>query len=172
MSNGVLTLCILVFFGRICDVSISTIKTVLTVKNRPIIAALCAVIEATIWFLVVREAFNTKEGLYFVAAAYALGYGVGTWLGSVLAEKYISGIIRVQVITSSDNHEMVNEIRRHGFGVTVIDAQGLNRSKKFVLLIETTKKRIHELQDLINELDSHSFVSLNETKVTYNGFIK
>ena len=54
-----LVLCLTVFFGRIIDVSLGNIRTLLTVKGKRIIAATIGFIEATIWFLVVKEALNT-----------------------------------------------------------------------------------------------------------------
>ena len=55
-----LVLCLTVFFGRIIDVSLGTIRTLFTVKGKRIIAATIGFIEATIWFLVVKEALKVK----------------------------------------------------------------------------------------------------------------
>ena len=57
-TMGTILLCIKIFFARILDVSISTIRTVFVLKGKTPIVAMLAFIEITIWFLIVREALN------------------------------------------------------------------------------------------------------------------
>ena len=56
-----LFLCIKIFFVRILDVSLGTIRTIMTVKNKNLIASIIGFVEITIWFLVVKEAINTEK---------------------------------------------------------------------------------------------------------------
>lgn len=166
-----LFLCLKIFFVRIMDVSLGTIRTIMTVKGRSLIASLIGFIEVTIWFLVVKEAINTDSNSLWIVISYAGGYATGTFIGGRLSEKLISGTVGVQAILSSQNDEIIKIIREHGYAVSVMDVKGQN-DKKYMLFIEINKKRLHHLQELIKELDERAFIVVNETKYVMNGYIK
>ena len=93
-------LCLKIFFCRIIDVSMATFRTVITVKGKNTIAALIAVVESLIWFLVIREALSFETANFsetlIIAIAYSLGFAAGTFIGGALSKK-ITGNIEVQV---------------------------------------------------------------------------
>ncbi len=166
-------LCIIIFFGRILDVSLSTVKTVLIMKNRPVIATIFSLIEISVWFLVVREALTRTEGIVWIAIAYAAGFAIGTYVGSIIATKSIKGTVRVQVITTNDDEKIIETIREKGFAVTVVSVRGKDKIKeKFMLYIEVNNKSLKCLKQLIKTIDPQAFIVVNETKFVQNGFIK
>ena len=80
-------LCLKIFIVRIVDVSLGTICTILTVRNKRKLAALLGFIEIFIWFVIVKEALNTDSTSIFIAISYAGGFATGTYIGSFLSEK-------------------------------------------------------------------------------------
>ena len=126
-------LCIKVFFGRIFDVSLGTIRTIMTVKGKKIYATTIGFFEVFIWFIIVREALNTNVSSLWIAFSYALGYATGTFIGSTIAEKFIKGTLSIQVITSSKNDKLVNELRNIGYAVSVINAKGKDNKEKVII---------------------------------------
>ena len=166
-------LCIQIFFVRLLDVSLGTIRTIMVVKGKNFYAAIIGFMEVLIWFLVVREALNVDNMNIFIPISYSGGFAVGTYLGGILSNKFISGNYGVQVILSDSDHKKVDIIRENGFGVSVINIKGklLERSK-LMLFIEINKKRFSDLEKLIKKIDSKAFVVVNETKTVQNGFFK
>ena len=77
MTNNIVVMCLIVFFARIIDTSLSTVKTVLIVKNKTLIAMITAFLEVIVWFFIVREALNTGEYIGLIAMSYAMGYATG-----------------------------------------------------------------------------------------------
>ena len=164
-------LCLKIFFVRILDVSMGTFRTIITVKGKSLYASLIGFIEVFIWFIIVREALNTDETSIFVAISYALGYATGTFIGSKLSKKFISGNLSVQVITNKSNL-MAEKLRENGYAVTVIDVEGKDDSHdKYMLFISINDKKLNKVQKIIKEIDSSAFVVINETKYIENGFI-
>ena len=82
-----LLLCLKIFFVRILDVSLGTIRTLFTVKGKKIIASVIGFFEVLVWFLVVKEALNTDENSIFIAISYSLGFATGTYIGSYLSKE-------------------------------------------------------------------------------------
>lgn len=167
-----LFLCIKIFCVRIMDVSLGTIRTIMTVKGKKIFASLIGFIEVFIWFIIVREALNTNSTSIWVAIAYAGGYATGTFIGGTLANIFIKGTFSIQVITSSKNDNLINALRNEGYAVSVIDVTGKDDAKKYMLFIEINKKNLNHIKNFIKSQDKKAFIVVNETKITMNGFIK
>ena len=119
-----LFLCLKIFFVRILDVSMGTVRTIITVKGRRVLASMVGFIEVFIWFLIVREALNTTETSIWIAVSYSLGFATGTYIGSLLSDIFISGTLGLQIITSNDDQEMIRILRENGYAVTVVDVRG------------------------------------------------
>ncbi|MDD4036522.1 MAG: DUF5698 domain-containing protein [Bacilli bacterium] len=166
-----LMLCIKVFLVRILDVSLGTVRTILVVKGKRLIASLTGFIEVTIWFIVVKEALNTPETSLWIAVAYAGGFATGTYLGGFISEKFIKGNFTVQVITGKKD-DMVKILRDEGYGVSVIDIRGKEDKEKYILFIQIDKKRFGHLRDTVKKIDSKAFIIVNETKYVQNGYFK
>ena len=104
-----LILCLKIFFVRILDVSLGTLRTMITVKGKNLYASLIGFFEILVWFLIVKEALNTDNTSIWVAISYALGFATGTYLGGILSSKFISGNLSLQIITNK--LEIVNKLR-------------------------------------------------------------
>lgn len=165
-----LLLCLKIFFARILDVSLGTLRTIITVKGKNLYAAMIGFIEICIWFVIVREALNTDETSIFVMLSYAGGYATGTYIGGLISGKVIKGTLSVQVITS--NLDIVNIIRKNGYAVSVMNIKGQEEKDKYMLYIEVNNKSYEHLKNLIKNNDNKAFIVVNETKYVQNGFIK
>lgn len=168
-----LWLCIKIFFVRIIDVSLGTVRTIITVKGRRTLASMVGFIEVFVWFIIVKEALNTTETSIWIAIAYSFGFATGTYIGSVLSDIFISGTLGVQIVTSKQDNEIIKVIRNEGYGVSVVDVKGReDHINKYMLFIEIDKKKINSLKNLIKKLDPKAFMVVNETKYVQNGYFK
>lgn len=165
-----LLLCLKIFFVRIIDVSLGTVRTLFTVKGKKIIASLIGFIEVLIWFLVVKEALNTTEDSIFIAISYSLGFATGTFIGSLLSDLLITGKVEFRVFTQ--NIELQNILRENGYAVTVIECKGYDDEEKHMLYISIEKKKEKILRNIIKTNDSKAFIVENETKYVENGYFK
>ena len=164
-------LCLKIFFARILDVSLGTIRTIFTVKGKTLIASLIGFVEICIWFTVVREALNTDETSLWIMVSYAAGYATGTYIGGKLSGKIIKTNFSVQVITS--NLKLADLLREAGYAVSLINIQGQEETTdKYMLFIEIRNKNLEHLKEFIREKDEKAFIVVNETKYVQNGFIK
>ena len=146
-----------------------TFRTIVTVKGKSLYASIIGFFEVLIWFIIVKEALNTDETSIWVAISYSLGFATGTFIGSILSNKFISGNLTVQVITTSIG-SVANNLRKQGYAVTVIDVKGKDEVEKDMLFIEINKKSFSHLQQLVKKMDKNAFIVVNETKYVHNGF--
>jgi uncharacterized protein YebE (UPF0316 family) len=168
-----LFLCLKIFFARIIDVTLATLRTVYSVKGKTLLAGLIGFIEATIWFIVVKEALNTNIESPFIVMSYAGGFATGSILGTFVSKKFVNSLIKVEVITTKATQENIEKIRLEGFGVSVLDI--LDETKdidKKMLIITLNSKHLEELKRILRHIDRNAFVVVNESKIVQNGFIK
>ena len=166
-------LCVKIFFARILDVSIGTIRTMLMVKGKTLVMVILAFLEVFIWFLVAREALVTDIKSIFIPIAYSLGYATGTFLGSYFSNTFIKGIVGVQVVVKKDNKNLLNAVRKHGYAVSVIDLKDdYEGNKRDMLYFQINNKNLKKLISLIKKYDDMAFIIVNDTKAVQNGFIK
>lgn len=165
-----LLLCLKIFFVRILDVSLGTVRTILTTKGKTILSSCIGFIEVLIWFLVVKDALNTDIDSILIAISYAGGFATGTFIGGFIAKKFIHGNSSIQIITK--NKKIIDVISGNGYGVTEIDAKGYNDQKKYMLIVEVQNKNVDDIKRIVKKLDQNAFIVVTETKLVHNGFIK
>lgn len=163
-------LCLKIFCVRIMDVSLGTARTIITVKGKSLLASTIGFFEVFIWFIIVREALNTDETSILIAISYSLGFAVGTFVGSKLSNKFIQGNLNIQVITRKK--EIAKDIRKEGYGVSILNVTGQEENEKYMLLIEINNNKMTELNSLIRKLDKDAFLMVTETKLVQNGYFK
>ena len=166
---NLLLLCIKIFFARLIDVSLGTVRTIYTVKGKNFIASLIGIIEITVWFLVVKEALSTDNNNLWIVFSYAMGFSVGTYIGGRLSQKFIKSNLEVQVILSNRDDNIVSEIRKSGYIVTVIEVKGI-KDIKYMLYIQIKDNTLEQLKKLIRKLDNKAFMVINEVKYVENGY--
>ena len=162
-------LCIKIFIARLIDVSLGTFRTIMTIKEKDLLAALIGIIEITVWFLVVKEALNTDNNSYFIVLSYALGFSIGTYIGGKISRLFIKSNLEVQVVLSKKDEKIINIIRKEGYGVTAIEVKGA-KNDKYMLYIQIRDKSLENLIKIIKSLDKNAFIVVNETKYVENGY--
>ena len=161
-----LYLCLKIFFVRILDVSLGTVRSIVTLKGKLKTASIIGFFEILVWFVVVKEALNTDNNSIFIAISYSLGFATGTYIGGFISDK-----LGVQAILTSQNDLLVDKIREEGFAVSVLDVKGKNKKDlKYMLFIEIDSNRLEHLKTLIHALDEKAFIVVNETKYVHNGY--
>ena len=172
MNTSLIWLCLKIFIARIMDVSLATVRTMLTVKGKSKTAACVGFVEIIIWFLVVRTAFNSDEAGIILAIAYAGGFAAGTFIGGLISSKFIKGTVTVQIVTSGKDDGLISAIRSAGFAVTVVDVNESEYSgERYMLFSQIASDRLDEFKALVNEKDEKAFIIVQESKYVYNGFI-
>jgi Uncharacterized protein conserved in bacteria len=171
MVSEVLLVCLKIFFCRILDVTLGSMRTVLVVKERTALAACIGFFEVFIWYIVVRDAINCEGPVIPIALCYAAGYASGTFIGGTLAKQLVGGHVTLHVITSHRNPNFQKILREAGYGITVLNVQGSEYGDdKNLILADFEKKRLDEFQTLVKALDPEAFIIVQETKSYLGGY--
>lgn len=168
---NILFLCIKIFFVRIIDVTLGTLRTIITIKDKIFLASIIGFLEVLIWFLIAKEALDTESKSIFIGIFYALGFAVGTYIGGKVSRHIIKGNLSVQVITNKASEVWLKDLRNNGFAVSVMDIrQKDNESAKYMFFLEINSTAFDKLHKLIKKYDKNAFIVVNESKTVVNGY--
>ena len=168
----IMLLCLKIFLARVFDVSLGTVRTILTVKGKTLISGLIAFVEVSVWFAVVKEALNTSYQSIYIPISYASGYATGTIIGTYLSQKFIRSLISVEVLTNKATKKNIEILHKEGFSISKVQATHDCNDKTSILFITINSKYLDKLKKIITQIDSNAFIVINEAKIIHNGFVK
>lgn len=168
--DNIVFLCIAVFCARIIDTSLATIRTVMVVKDKTLLAFIFAFFEVFVWFMIVREALTSVDNVLLLALSYSAGYACGVMVGMYITDKFIVSNVSVNIVVKQKK-EIVNALIEHNFAVSVSRIKGKDLiSNKYMIFVATTSKRVDELKKLVTEIDDHAFIVVSENKSVLGGY--
>lgn len=164
-------LCVLIFFVRIIDTSLATIRTIFIIRNKIFISTFIAFFEILVWFLIVKEAMNTSNNSIFIAISYSLGFAMGIFLGILITDKAITTVVSVNIVINKNRKEVLKSLIENNFAFSISKIKGRDLIKnKDMLFIVTTNKKLNKLKKLIIDLDETAFIVVGDNKYIYNGY--
>jgi len=161
-------MCLIIFFARCVDVSFATIRLILVAKSKKKTASLFAFMSIFMWFLVAREAITTDITSFWIPISYASGFAIGTYIGLLLSDYFISDFFTINVISSKINNIDIETIKNNGYGISYLQIE----DDKKLLILQIKKKYLNEAQNIIKALDNNAFIMINETKYVEHGYLK
>lgn len=157
-----------IFFARVVDVSLGTLRMLMLVKGRRLPAATIGFFEVIIYVNALGRVVNQLDRWEYMLI-YALGYSAGNFLGIILEERMALGYAGVEIIVQSESDRLVQLLRDSGFGVTVIEGWGREGAKD-ILTVIVPRRQMDTLMKLVNEHDSNSFTIVMDARKTMGGY--
>jgi uncharacterized protein YebE (UPF0316 family) len=146
----------LIFAARICDVTFGTVRTIVTVQGRSVIAFFLAIFELLIWITVVSTVIHQIKDKPILAIFYALGFATGNVVGIAVERKLALGITILRVCTRTAGKAMAESLRRQGQPVTVFRGEGM-RGPVDELYIACRRRNLKRLLAIVQQEDPQAF---------------
>lgn len=163
MTQEVLIVSVAIFFARVADVSVGTVRTMTIVRGRRRVAFLLGFIEVLIWvFAVTRVIDNLQNPI--VAVSYALGFATGSVAGMTIERRFSFGR-RVVRVFSTRAAEIAEKAR--AAGLNVAHFHGVEGSAPAALLyIEVRQRNTNEIIRIIRGIDPECFYIVEEVRTS------
>ena len=158
---------LIIFFSRICDVSIGTIRHVFISKGFRKIVPLLGFVEVFIWIVVVAQVMKNLNNIACYLA-WAGGFAMGTYVGLKIEERLALGLQVIRIITNQDCSELLVALKKNNHGVTVIDGQGGVGPVKMIFTI-VKRKNIKDVVVIIKQYNPSAFYSIEDVKEAKEG---
>ncbi len=156
LEFGTLVTGILIFLARICDVSLGTVRTIVTVQGRGVVAFFLAIFEILIWITVITTVVQKVNEQPILALFYALGYATGNLVGIAVERKIALGFMVLRVFTRSAGRALTERLREMGQPVTVFRGEGM-RGPVDELYIACRRRDLKQILAIVNAEDPESF---------------
>ncbi len=149
--NALIIYPLLIFFARMLDVPIGTLRIIFLAKGKKAIVPILGFFEVLLWLIVITKVVqNVDKPHYYLA--YALGFAAGNWLGMLIDHKLAVGTVLVRIITAKPALALVDALREAGYMVTDVPAFG---AKGQVNVIFTVIKR-KSIDKVVSEIKIHN----------------
>jgi uncharacterized protein YebE (UPF0316 family) len=143
---------LLIFVLRLTDVTLGTLRILMTVRGRKPYAALIGFIEVTIFIVAISQVVRNVDNIWNVLG-YSAGFAAGTLVGMTIEERLALGWTVVRIISSDAGTRLAAALREAGFGVTEMSGRGMRNTLQ-----------------IVESLDPKAFVTVEETRRVYRGW--
>jgi uncharacterized protein YebE (UPF0316 family) len=161
---------LLIFFARILDVSIGTLRLIFVSKGYKIYAPILGFFEVVIWLLAVGQIMQHLDN-FLCYIAYGLGFAAGNYLGIILDEKMSLGTVLIRVVPKVDTTKLIRHLRELNFGTSVVDIEGMSGKLKMIFTI-VKRKDLKEVLEVIQEHNPAAFVTIEDVRTAKEGYFR
>ncbi len=164
---------LLIFLGKILEVSVSTVRIVLINRGERVKGTIIAFFEILLWLAVTGTVLTGFQEDLLRCFVFALAFAVGNYVGSWMEDNLAFGLCSIQVIApeSEQCQEIVNKLRDHQFAVTILKGKGKDGERE-LLMLHIKRKRIPQAVEIIKTGMKNAVIVVNDSKVLYGGFIR
>ncbi len=159
---------LLIFCLRLTDVTLGTLRILMTVRGRKPLAALIGFIEVTIFVLAISRVVRNVGNVWNVLG-YSGGFAAGTLVGMTIEEHLALGWTVVRVISTDLSKRLADALRQAGYGVTEMSGQGMRGSVEICEIVVRRADLPKVLQE-IDRVDEKAFITVEESRRVYRGW--
>jgi uncharacterized protein YebE (UPF0316 family) len=157
----------MIFFGRICDVTLGTLRIIFVSKGEKYKAPLIGFFEVFIWIMIISQVLARANDLLSYVS-YAGGYAAGNYVGILIEKRIAYGIVLCRIYTQKNGKDLVQILSSLNIGATMTRGIG---STNEVDIIEAVigRKEMKKLERLLTEFDSNIFYVVEDVRTKKNG---
>ena len=151
---------VLIFFARICDVSIGTVRMILVISGHRWYSTFLGFFEVLIWVLAVGGVITNLTSPVALVA-YAGGFATGVMVGMFIEEKIALGYRIVRAISTDMSINLSGKLRERNHRVTRVDGHGKDGPVEIAFMI-TRRRDLKKLTADIAEIDPKAYLSIGQ----------
>lgn len=142
---------LLIFFARILDVSINTVRIIYVLGGRKLTSTLLGFFESFIWLMAIRQIFEHLDN-WICYVAYPAGFAAGIFVGMIIEEKIAYGKVIVRIITRKDVGNLLQYLNKEYLRYTHVNAEGPDGHENLVFTVlqrERLELLLQTLKDIL-----------------------
>lgn len=158
---------IIIFFARVCDVTLGTIRIILVNRGKRNIAPILGFFEVLIWIVVIGQLVQNLQSVTSYIG-YASGFAAGNFVGMYIEDRLALGTIIIRVIVHKGGEEIINKLHEAGYGVTSFTGEGALGPVKMILTV-VKRKDLMNVEKMIHTCNPAAFISVEDVRSTEAG---
>ena len=166
----IITWSLIIFIGRVIDVSLGTIRVNMIVRRKKTIAAVVGFFEVAIFISIIVRIIQEINNIYGILA-YASGFAVGTVIGIIISEKLSKDLISTNIISKKQSETIKDLLKDEGYGITCYKGRGINGEVEVINVI-CSQTNIQKLNKIVYSKDPSAFLVSYMLDKIRGGFIR
>lgn len=158
---------VMIFFGRICDVTLGTLRIIFVSKGEKYKAPIVGFFEVFIWVVIISQIFSQANSL-IAYVAYAAGYAAGNYVGILVENRIAFGYQLLRVYTKKEALELIKVLNSKDIGATFVKGEGAV-SQVHIVEIVIGRKSLNEVIGIISDFDSKVFYLVEDIRYKKEG---
>jgi uncharacterized protein YebE (UPF0316 family) len=161
----------LIFFARICDVSIGTVRVITVIRGHKLLAAVLGFFEVSIWLLAVSGVLRYISQSLFALVAYGCGFATGTLIGMFIEQKIALGQQMIRIVNADPTIDVAVNLRNEGLIVTEVTGQGAMGEVELCFLA-APRRRAQSVVAKILEICPSAFITIEDIRDAHSVFTR
>ncbi|WP_459556067.1 DUF2179 domain-containing protein [Lacunimicrobium album] len=155
-----LQLGILIFFLRICDVSIGTLRMIAVVNGRIPLSVCLGFIEVFLWVFGVSQILPRIAEHPLIIVAYAGGFATGNAVGIAIEKRMALGMVVIRILTTNYGKDMHHALANVGAEqITMFSGHNDTGVVTEVYMI-APRRKVNEITRAAQQIDANLFYTI------------
>jgi uncharacterized protein YebE (UPF0316 family) len=156
------------FFLRLVDISLYTVRFMMVVRGRKRMAWLFGFCQAFVYVVAIRAVLSDL-GNWGKIIGYAAGFATGIVVGMWIEGRLAIGYTHLRVVSARRGVELAERLRGAGFAVTEVSAFGKD-GMVTLLYCNVLRRKAAEVKRIAQEIDPDSFITAEAVRSVRRGF--
>ena len=162
MEIAFIILPLLIFLARVINVAFGTLRVIFVSKGFKFLAPLFGFFEILVWIVATKGVLDNNAG-FWVYIAYAGGFAMGNLVGICIEERLYIGKVMLRIITQKDGDDLIKNLRKEGYPLTIIDAKGRDGDVNVIYSV-VEKRDLKAIVKTIKRTNPNAFYSVEDLR--------
>lgn len=167
-SLPTLLIALSIFFLRVIDMSLDTIRVLFVVRGRKLLAWILGFFQSAVFVVAISSVLTNPQN-FLTIIGYAAGFATGNVVGMFIEERLAIGHIHLSIVSPTRGFGIAEKLRSQGYAVTEIAARGLTGTVT-LLHVDVMRRQLSEVDNLVRETDPEAFITAEDVRPVRRGF--
>lgn len=157
-----------IFFLRVSDMSLDTLRVLYVIRGRRPLAWVLGFFQSILWVVAITSVLSTLGNLWNLFA-YAAGFATGNVVGMIIEERLAVGHGHMRIMSSRRGAKIAERIRTSGYAATELSGRGKDGMVS-VINCSVRRRDVPKLRRQVQEIDPNAFITVQEIRPLNRGF--
>ncbi len=159
---------LLIFALRLVDVTAMTLRILMVMRGRKIMAWVLGFFQALVFVVAIREVF-ADLGNWLNIVGYAAGFATGTVVGMRMEEWLAVGYGHLRIISARHGAALAKVLRESGYAVTEVAGRGRDGTVDMINC-SIPRRQVSHVTEMVKQIDDSAFITVEDVRQVRGGF--
>ena len=159
---------LLIFMLRLIGITFATLRILMVVRGKKGSAWVFGLVQALAYVITLTWVLSDL-GNWLIIIGYAAGFATGVLVGMLIEGRLAIGYTNIRVVSPRRGIETAEDLRREGFAVTEVSAQGREGTVS-ILHCSVLRKYENQVTRHISSIDPEAFITAENVRLEQHGY--